>query len=151
MKHPKAAVHPCALIPILFFLWVSPTFSQERTAETLESDNRQPGRVDDEKPQRRNIHFQATSIAQHHGSFYSEYEGQNSLPHHPENRISWTATAFTILRMSHNFGAVISLEVAGGKGFGDVTGIAVFTNGEIPRVAQATPQLYLARGYVRGI
>lgn len=29
-----------------------------------------------------------------------------------------------------------------------MTGVAGFTNGEIPRVAEATPKLYLARGYL---
>ena len=44
---------------------------------------------------------------------------------------------------------VINPEVAGGKGFGDVSGIAGFPNGEIPRVAAATPKPYLARGFAR--
>jgi hypothetical protein len=30
-----------------------------------------------------------------------------------------------------------------------VTGVAGFTNGEIPRVAEATPKLYLACGYLK--
>ena len=46
----------------------------------------------DPAPERWSIHFQATSIGQHHGSFPSLYEGQNSLPPHPENRVSLTAT-----------------------------------------------------------
>jgi hypothetical protein len=44
---------------------------------------------------------------------------------------------------------VVSPEVAGGKGFGDVTWIAGFTNGDIPRVASATPTSYLARAYLK--
>jgi len=43
---------------------------------------------------------------------------------------------------------VINPEDAGGEGIGRVTGIAGFTNGEMPRVQQAAPTLYLARGYV---
>src|ERR1035441_1107692 len=34
------------------------------------------------------LHFQATSIGQEHGSFPSPYEGANSLPAHPEKRVS---------------------------------------------------------------
>jgi hypothetical protein len=30
------------------------------------------------------LHFQATSIGQQHGWFYSPYEGVNSLPSHPD-------------------------------------------------------------------
>jgi high affinity Mn2+ porin len=93
------------------------------------------------------IHFQATSIGQHHGSFPALYSGANSLPSHPESRVSLTATAF----LAAHFGRwqfVVNPEDAGGEGFGGVTGIAGFTNGEIPRVAKATPTLYLARGFV---
>jgi high affinity Mn2+ porin len=96
-----------------------------------------------------NIHFQATSIGQMHGSFPSLYEGENSLPSHPEHRVSITATVFLSFRLGRHWDFVINSELAGGKGFGEVTGIAGFTNGEIPRVASATPTLYLARAYAR--
>src|ERR1035441_5867333 len=48
----------------------------------------------DPSAERWSVHFQATSIGQHHGSFPSLYEGENSLPSHPENRVSLTATVF---------------------------------------------------------
>lgn len=93
------------------------------------------------------IHFQATSIGQVHGAFDSLYAGPNSLPSHPEKRVSLTATAFLAARFGR-WQFVVNPEDAGGEGFGGVTGIAGFTNGEMPRVQQATPTLYLARGYV---
>ena len=96
-----------------------------------------------------NIHFQATSIGQHHGYFTSPYEGDNSLPDHPESRVSLTMTAFLTYRVNSWTELVFDPEIAGGKGFGQVTGIAGFTNGEIPRVATAMPTLYAARGYIR--
>jgi high affinity Mn2+ porin len=96
-----------------------------------------------------NVHFQATSIGQHHGSFPSLYEGLNSLPAESENRASITSTMFLSIRLGRHWEFVVNPEIAGGKGFGEVTGIAGFPNGEIPRVATATPTLYLARGYVR--
>jgi high affinity Mn2+ porin len=95
------------------------------------------------------IHFQATSIGQQHGSFSSLYEGTNSLPPVAEHRVSLTATVFLKFRVSSRWEFVVHPEVAGGRGFGLVTGIAGFTNGEIPRVSAATPTLYLARAYVR--
>jgi high affinity Mn2+ porin len=95
------------------------------------------------------IHFQATSIGQTHGAFNSPYEGTNSLPPHRENFVSLTSTLFLTLRAGAHWEFVVNPEIAGGKGFGNVTGIAGFTNGEIPRVAAATPTLYLARGYVK--
>jgi high affinity Mn2+ porin len=95
------------------------------------------------------IHFQATSIGQTHGAFNSPYEGDNSLPAHRENLVSLTSTLFLTIRAGTHWEFVVNPEIAGGKGFGNVTGIAGFTNGEIPRVAAATPTLYLARGYVK--
>jgi len=97
------------------------------------------------------LHFQATSIGQHHGSFRSLYEGENSLPSHPENRVSLTATIFLGFRINRHVQLVVNPEVAGGKGFGMVTGIAGFTNGEIPRVSGATPKLYPARAFVQTV
>jgi high affinity Mn2+ porin len=95
------------------------------------------------------IHFQATSIGQTHGEFYSPYEGANSLPAHREDFVSLTSTLFLTIRAGAHLEFVVNPEIAGGKGFGNVTGIAGFTNGEIPRVAAATPALYLARGYAK--
>ena len=97
------------------------------------------------------IHFQATSIGQHHGSFRSLYEGENSLPPHPESRVSITATVFLGFRVNNHVELVVNPEVAGGKGFGMVTGMAGFTNGEIPRVSSAAPKLYPARAFVRTV
>jgi high affinity Mn2+ porin len=101
------------------------------------------------KEDRWSWHFQATSIYQHHGFFDAPYEGPNSLPSHPENRVSLTATVFLDFRINSHLDLVVNPEVAGGKGFGEVRGIAGFTNGEIPRVASAIPKLYPARGYIR--
>ncbi len=109
----------------------------------------QPDTVETETAGRAwSLHFQATSIGQEHGSFPSLYEGVNSLPSHPEHRVSVTGTVFFSLRLNSRWEFVINPEIAGGRGFGTVTGIAGFTNGEIPRVASATPTLYPARGYV---
>ena len=38
--------------------------------------------------------------------------------------------------------------LAGGRGFSGTNGVANFPNGEMPRVATATPKPYLARLYV---
>ena len=94
-------------------------------------------------------HFQATSVGDMHGSFRSPYEGENSLPPHLERRVSLTATAFLSAKLWRHVEFVLNPEIAGGKGFGDVTGIAGFPNGEITRVAAATPEPYLARGFVK--
>jgi high affinity Mn2+ porin len=98
--------------------------------------------------ERWNLFYQATSIGQNHGSFFSLYEGPNSLSPLPENRVSLTTTLFFGLRLAKNTQLYFDPEIAGGKGFSDVTGIANFPNGEIPRVDTATPKPYLARLYI---
>jgi high affinity Mn2+ porin len=55
------------------------------------------------------------------------------------------------LRVNRHVELVVNPEVAGGRGFGMVTGIAGFTNGEIPRVSSATPTPYAARVFVRTV
>jgi high affinity Mn2+ porin len=84
-----------------------------------------------------------------HGSFSSPYEGPRSLPPHLERRVSLTTTAFLAASLGRHVELVFNPEVAGGEGFGGVSGIAGFPNGEIPRVAAATPKPYVARGFVR--
>jgi high affinity Mn2+ porin len=62
--------------------------------------------------------------------------------------VSLTATIFLVYRVNSWTELVADPEIAGGKGFGQVTGIAGFPNGEIPRVGSATPTLYAARAYL---
>jgi hypothetical protein len=86
-----------------------------------------------------NVYFQATSIGQHHGAFPSLYEGDNSLPPHPENRVSVTATVFLSDRLNSWTEMVVNPEVAGGKGFGQVTGMAGFTTVRSPASRRPRP------------
>ena len=99
-------------------------------------------------PQRWNLFWQATSIGQFHGSFYAAYSGPNSLVNHPEAEASLTTTLFFTLRLTPNTQLIFNPEIAGGRGFSSVTGLANAPNGELPRVASATPKPYLARLYM---
>ncbi len=94
------------------------------------------------------VHTQATTITQTHGPFHSPYSGQNSLRSIWEVDTSLTSTLFLTFRY-RDTQLEVDPEVAGGTGFSGVVGIAGFTNGEIPRVASATPKPYLARLYLR--
>lgn len=98
--------------------------------------------------ERWNIYYQATSIGQYHGSFPSPYADQFSLQGHPEAEASLTTTLFFGLRLAPNTQLYFDPEVAGGRGFSGVNGLANPSNGELPRVASATPKPYLARLYV---
>src|SRR5581483_1015129 len=99
--------------------------------------------------QRWNLFWQATSIGQYHGTFRSSYEGANSLQDYSERSASLTTTLFVGFRLDDNTQIYIDPEVAGGRGFSNVTGIANFPNGELPRVSSATPKPYLARAYIQ--
>jgi len=95
-----------------------------------------------------NLFYQATSIGQHHGTFNAPYEGPFSLQHDSEYDASLTTTLFLGLRLHDNLQLYFDPEIAGGRGFSNVDGLANASNGEIPRVASATPKPYIARLYL---
>ena len=108
-------------------------------------DSKQPAPV---VPQRWNLYYQATSIGQYHGTFRSPYSGPFSLQNYTERDVSLTTTLFLSLRAEKNTVVVFDPEIAGGRGFSGVDGLANSSNGELPRVATATPKPYVARLYV---
>jgi high affinity Mn2+ porin len=96
-------------------------------------------------PQEWNLYFQATSIGQTHPAFDALYSGPFSLVNHSEAEVSLTTTLFLGLRLPEGIQLYFDPEVAGGRGFSATNGVANFPNGEMPRVATATPKPYLAR------
>jgi high affinity Mn2+ porin len=98
--------------------------------------------------QRWNLYWQATSIGQYHPAFEALYSGINSLAPHAEAEASLTSTIYLGLRLSPNTQFYFDPELAGGRGFSGVTGIADAPNGELPRVASATPKPYIARLFI---
>lgn len=99
-------------------------------------------------PERWNLFYQATSIGQYHGTFRSPYSGPFSLQNYRERDVSLTTTLFFGLLLEKNTTLYFDPEIAGGRGFSGVNGLANSSNGELPRVASATPKPYLARLYV---
>ena len=65
-----------------------------------------------------------------------------------ERDVSLTTTLFLGLRLEKNTVLYFDPEIAGGRGFSGVNGLANSSNGELPRVASATPKPYMARLYV---
>ncbi len=92
-----------------------------------------------------NLFFQATAIGDYHGTFRSPYASPESLQDYPERDVSLTSTLFFTYRLTQNTVFVFNPELAGGKGFSGVNGIADQPNGEIPRVSTASPKPYIAR------
>jgi high affinity Mn2+ porin len=99
-------------------------------------------------PETWNIYYQATSIGDHHGTFNSPYAGPLSLENSPESDVSLTTTLYFSLRLGQGTQFVFDPEIAGGRGFSHVDGLADAPNGELPRVASATPKPYIARLYI---
>ncbi len=99
-------------------------------------------------PERWNWFFQATSIGDYHGAFPALYSGPFSLQPYAERDVSLTTTLFFGFRPWANTQIYFDPEIAGGKGFSGVNGVANAPNGELPRVASATPKPYIARLYV---
>src|SRR6202163_3310308 len=100
------------------------------------------------QPERWNLYYQATSIGQYHGTFHAPYSGPFSLQNYPERDVSLTTTLFFSLRVAPNTVLTFDPEIAGGRGFSGVNGLANSENGELPRVASATPKPYLAQLYL---
>jgi high affinity Mn2+ porin len=99
-------------------------------------------------PERWNVYFQTTSIGQIHGMFHSPYEGAFSLRNETERVVSLTSTLFFGLQLERHTQLYFDPELAGGRGFSGVDGLANSSNGELPRVASATPKPYIARLFV---
>src|SRR2546425_4902566 len=134
---------------LLAGLLATPLIAAEATEDSSSQeprDNRQIDRI--ENSERWNLFFQATSIGQSHGPFRSPYSGPFSLQNRTEREASLTATFFLGFRVARNTQIYIDPEIAGGRGFSGVNGIANAPNGELPRVASATPKPYLARAYI---
>ena len=130
----------CVPIRILLVL-AAPAFAQ--TPPPADAQNAAPPDAE-----RWNAYYQATSIGDAHGTFRSPYSGAFSLQDYPEHDASLTATLFLGLRLFSNTLLYVNPELAGGRGFSGVDGMANAPNGELPRVASATPKPYLARAYI---
>ena len=74
--------------------------------------------------------------------------GRFSLQDYREDDASLTTTLFFDARLANNLQFVFDPEIAGGRGFSGVNGLANPSNGELPRVATATPKPYIARLYL---
>jgi high affinity Mn2+ porin len=132
----------------LFAAFILIAFIPARAQQVVTSQNPAGTGSDAVQTERWNLFYQATSIGQYHGTFRSPYAGSNSLQNYSERDVSLTTTLFFGLRLDQNTQLYFDPEIAGGKGFSGVTGIANFPNGEMPRVSSATPKPYLAGVYV---
>jgi len=94
-------------------------------------------------------HFQYTGIEQTHGRFSASYSGQNSLSDDPETHFSVTTTMFVGRKLWTGGEFYLDPEMSGGSGFSLTRGVAGFPNGEVYRVDDVTPKIFIARGFLR--
>ena len=114
--------------------------------DAVQTDSAPP---EENQPGKWNLYFQATSIGQYHPAFDSPYSGPFSLLAPPRSRsFPHLHALLRLCRLARNTLFVFDPEIAGGRGFSGTNGIANFPNGEMPRVATATPKPYIARLYV---
>ncbi len=71
------------------------------------------------------------------------------MQNYPERDVSLTTTLFFAAKLEENTVFVFNPEIAGGRGFSGVNGLANQPNGELPRVASATPKPYIARLFIQ--
>ncbi|MGI4871337.1 MAG: carbohydrate porin [Janthinobacterium lividum] len=95
------------------------------------------------------VHFQQTLIQQWHNDLSPRYEGDHSLAARESAKLSLTTTAFIGRRLWKGAAVYFNPEVAGGSGLSGATGIGGAPNGETFRIGDPSPQVYLARLYLR--
>ena len=107
----------------------------------------QPG----EAPRGWSLHFQQTLIDQWHNDLRTPYAGEYSLADRESAKLSFTSTLFIGRRLWRGAAVYFNPEVAGGSGLSGARGIAGFPNGETFRIGDPSPNLYLARLYLRQV
>ena len=95
------------------------------------------------------LHFQQTVIQQWHNDLSPRYAGDHSLQARENAKLSITTTLFLGRRLWKGAAVYFNPEVAGGSGLSGATGIGGAPNGETFRIGDPSPQVYLARLYLR--
>ena len=139
----KVLIAGCMLLTFSFAIHA------QEAASTVPDTSTRKKTIGETESERWNLYYQATSIGDYHGTFTAPYSGPLSLQDNPERDVSITTTLFFTARMEQNTFLIFNPEIAGGKGFSGVNGFGNPPNGEIPRVASATPKPYVARLYVQ--
>ncbi|WP_201977541.1 carbohydrate porin [Hymenobacter rubidus] len=111
----------------------------------------EPVHLPAEKARNWSLHFQQTLIDQWHNDLTTPYSGDYSLADRESAKLSFTSTLFIGRRLWKNASVYFNPEVAGGSGLSGARGVAGFTNGETFRIGDPSPNLYLARLYLRQV
>ncbi|MGB7434599.1 MAG: carbohydrate porin [Candidatus Acidiferrum sp.] len=88
---------------------------------------------------------QANFISQYHPSFYSPYEGKNSLSPGAQDATSRVLTLYTGLRLTDSTEFLCDVQETGGRGLGNALGVAGFFNLDVVRNPYLSKAPYVAR------
>ena len=127
--------------------------SEEKKENGNSSEEKKNGKEEEAKESWFSAHAQATMVTQTHDVFPSPYIGPKSLLPVEPSPTSLTATLFLDARLwkSDEWSGelVFNPELAGGRGFSGVLGLAGFPNGENQKVGEVQPTPYFARLFLR--
>lgn len=95
------------------------------------------------------LHFQGTVVYQSQSAFHAKYSGPKSLDTLHNEAYSQTNTLFIGRRLWKGASFYFDPEITGGQGISNVLGLAGAPNGEIYRVGNPRPTLFIAREYLQ--
>jgi high affinity Mn2+ porin len=129
----KDTIIPVKLMVTLYLLFGTlPAFTQNKPDTT---------------DKKYSLHAQFTTVPQYHFDFKAPYTGDNSLLPHEPPQTSFTSTLFFAYQPFRHTYFVFNPEATAGKGLSKTLGLAGFSNGEIYRVGDPSPHLFIARLY----
>jgi high affinity Mn2+ porin len=130
---------------VLFFILVIISFTN------AQEDASHPYSGDSLKIEKWNYHFQTTVLTQYHPPIKAKYSGDFSMDTNSEIHTSISATLFFGIRLWKRGQIYFNPELTGGEGFSMTRGIAGFPTGEVYRVSNPSPQVYVARLYLKQV
>ncbi|HYZ88208.1 MAG TPA: carbohydrate porin [Myxococcales bacterium] len=130
---PAATVYSAALL-VLSLLW-SGTARAEESPEARWFD----------------VHFQATVATQAHPGFSAAYSGPHSLSPDGESATSVVMDLFSAARLWGGAELYFNPLLSGGRGLSSTLGVAAFPSGEVYRVGDPQPTIFLGRVFLRQV
>ncbi len=128
---------------------VTPPASVTPAQQPAAASAQEPAHQETDSTANWSLHFQQTVIQQWHNNLRPRYVGDHSLAARENAKLSLTTTVFLGRRLWKGAAVFFNPEVAGGSGLSGATGIAGAPNGETFRIGDPSPQVYLARLYLR--
>jgi high affinity Mn2+ porin len=95
------------------------------------------------------VHYQATVATQAHPGFDAAYTGPHSLNPDAESATSVVMDLFTAVRLWRGAELYFNPALSGGRGLSRTLGVAAFPSGEVYRVGDPDPTVFLGRASLR--